>query len=269
MTVVRLPDARDESRFGGKAVELAAALRGGLPVPDGLAVSCDSVEQLVERGRDSTSLLEHTQELDGPYVVRSSGIGEDSTEASFAGQHRTMVNVTTPGGVIDAIGRVFESAHEEGVIAYRADMGIDEPPKIGVVVQTLIDADKSGVLFSRNPVDGSTERVIEASWGLGEAVVDSMITPDNIRMAPGGEILERRVGSKEVYVTPDPDGGTVTQPVPSGKRDRLCLNQEELRALDNLAKRCEDYRSGGHDIEWAIADEELFLLQRRDITTAV
>lgn len=267
MSITDLDDEREDQRFGGKATELGAAVRAGLPVPDGIAVSHGLVEQLVETGNRRSDLVARVEELEAPYVVRSSGIGEDSTEASFAGQHVTVVNIAAPSGVIEAIERVYASSRSEAVMAYRSELGIEEPPKMAVVVQTLVDADKAGVLFSRNPVDGSDERVIEASWGLGEAVVDSMVTPDNYRMRPGGEILERRAGMKDTRVTPAPGGGTKTERVPDDKQEQLCLNDEELRALDGLAKQCDDYRSGGHDIEWAFEDDDLYLLQRRDITT--
>lgn len=267
MTLKRLKNAREVRRYGGKATELGAALRAELPVPDGIAVSHDFVEQLVENGEQQSELVEGINALDGPYVVRSSGIGEDSQEASFAGQHETVVNVVDPEGVIEALERVYASSRSEEVMAYRSKLGIDAPPKMGAVVQTLVEADKSGVLFSRNPVDGSDERVIEASWGLGEAVVDSMVIPDYYRVQPGGTILDRRAGLKDVRVTPAPGGGTETKRVPEAKHERLCLNEGEIRALDELASSCESYRSGGHDIEWAFEDGELYLLQRRDITT--
>lgn len=267
MTVTHLEYATETGLYGGKATELGAALRAGLPVPDGIAISHEFVEQLVEHGDQPSELLDRVGELEGPYVVRSSGIAEDSKEASFAGQHETVVNIVEPIGVVDALERVYASSRSEDVMAYRSDLGIEQPPKMGAVVQTLIAADKSGVLFSRNPVDGSAERVIEASWGLGQAVVDSMVTPDNYRVQPGGEVIERRAGVKDVRVIPAPGGGTETKGVPNGMQDRLCLNDEELRALDTLAERCESYRSGGHDIEWAFEDDALYLLQRRDITT--
>lgn len=268
---MRLPDLEDavddDDRYGGKAVELGAAQRAGLTVPEGIAIAHDSVEALVEDDGRRSRLVERLEEVDGPYVVRSSGVAEDSDAASFAGQHETVINVRDPSGVISALEQVYTSSRSEAVMEYRASRGIDDPPRMGAVVQSLVDADTSGVLFSRNPVTGSDERVVEASWGLGKAVVDSLVTPDNFRVRPGGEIVDRRVGTKDVRVAPSPDGGTVTTPVPDDKRDRLCLTDEDLRELDQLAAHCESYRSGGHDIEWAFEGGDLYVLQRRDITT--
>lgn len=269
MTIVPLRDAAEEQLFGGKATELGAATRAGLPVPEGFAVSYSLLNEVVETGEQRSRLVDRVREMEGPYVVRSSGIGEDSGEASFAGQHLTVINILDPRGVIEGLERVHASARSDGALEYRERLGIEDPPRMGAIVQTLVDADTSGVLFTRNPVDGSTERVIEAAWGLGEVVVDGTVTPDYFRLRPGGDVLERRAGRKDVLVAPSPDGGTVTRRVPDGDRDRLCLTDGELTSLDRLAERCEAYRSGGHDIEWAFADDELHLLQRRDITTRV
>lgn len=268
VTLARLADVPDECRYGGKARELGAAVRAGLPVPDGLAIPADLLEVLVADGAPSATLTNALTALDGPYVVRSSGLGEDSATASFAGQHRTEINVRGTEAVFAALERVHESARSAAVMEYREQLGIEEPPRTGAVVQSMVDADVAGVLFTRNPVDGSHERVVEAAWGLGEAVVDGLVTPDRFRLRPGGEVLERRAGWKDTRVEPAPDGGTRTVRVPAPDQERLCLDDERLGQLEDLAAGCEAYRSGGHDIEWAFADGELSLLQRRDITTA-
>lgn len=267
MTVIELDRADDADRYGGKAAALAAARRAGLPVPDGLALSHAAVESIATGDREPSKLLDRVRGLDGPYVVRSSGVEEDGTDASFAGQHRTVVNVVDAVDVLDALERVLESASSDAVAAYRSDLGIEAPPRIGAVIQTLVEADKAGVLFTRNPVDGSHERVIEAAWGLGAAVVDAKVTPDSVRLRPGGDVIERRAGTKDVQVVPAPGGGTRTVTVPDAKQSRFCLTDDELQALDRLAGQVEAYRDGGHDVEWAFADGELHLLQRRDITT--
>lgn len=267
MPLARLDDATDDRLYGGKARELGAARRAGLPVPDGLAISAEYLDDMVADRRPPSELVDRLAAVPGPYVVRSSGIGEDSAAASFAGQHQTVINVTDPSKVVSALERVHASARSDGALAYRDKLGIEDPPQMGAVVQTLVDADRSGVMFTRNPVDGSDERVVEAAWGLGAAVVDGLVTPDSFRIRPGGDVLERRAGRKQVRVEPAPNGGTTTVDVPEPQWVQLCLTDDDLRALDRLAERCEAYRSGGHDIEWAFADDELALLQRRDITT--
>lgn len=269
MTYPRLEDVPDEDRYEGKARELGAAVNVGLPVPAGIAIPAGTLERRVSAGDRPPALGAAIRDLDGPYVVRSSGIAEDGERASFAGQHRTEINVLDADGVVEALDRVHASARSEAVMEYRQQMGIEAPPRNGAVVQTMMDADVARVLFSQNPVDGSDERVVEAAWGLGPAVVDGMVTPDRYRLRPGGEVVDRQSGDKENRVAPAPDGGTRTESVAEPDRTRCCLDDEQLRTLDGSAEQCETHWSDGHDIEWAFRDGECYLLQRRDITTGL
>ena len=168
--------ALDEAHFGGKAASLARSLRAGLPVPPGFALGTTHVEAVFEGHPEALMHLriEFTR-MAGPCAVRSSAVGEDSEGASFAGQHVTILNVRREDHVADAVLKVRESAHSSSARAYRRTLGMNETPKVGVVVQRMIEPDCAGVMFTKNPVDGSAERVIEASWGLGEAVVAGLV----------------------------------------------------------------------------------------------
>jgi hypothetical protein len=135
-----------------------------------------------------------------------------------------------------------------------------------VVVQSLLDPEAAGVMFTRNPVTGADERVIEASWGLGEAVVSGRVIPDMYRIARSGETLERTPGMKKVAIRSVPDGGTVEEHVPSDLVERLCVDDGQLETLNRLASQCEEVYGSDRDIEWAIAGGELFLLQCRAVT---
>jgi len=139
---------------------------------------------------------------------------------------------------------------------------------VGVVVQSLLDPTVAGVMFTQNPVNGSDERVVEASWGLGEAVVAAQVIPDLFRIARTGEILERTPGLKKIAIRSLPDGGTFEDQVPPELTEALCLSDEDLGKLHALASRCEEVYGPARDIEWAIADGELYLLQCRGITRA-
>jgi pyruvate,water dikinase len=166
---------------------------------------------------------------------------------------------------------VHASGQLAGALSYRATLGLDASCRMAVVVQRLVDADMAGVLFTRNPVTGADERVIEASWGLGEAVVAGLVTPDQYRVARGGVPLERRLGDKDIAVRPGhgPAAPTEEVPVDPALADVHCLGDAELAALDALATMCDDvYGSTDHDIEFAFCDGEVFLLQRRPITRA-
>lgn len=202
--------------------------------------------------------------LPGLCAVRSSAIGEDGAGASFAGQHATVLGVA-PDGVAAAVARVRASAREPGALAYRARLGLRGEPRMGVVVQQIVDADVAGVLFTRDP-RGGVGFVVEASWGLGEAVVAGLVTPDGYRLSRDGAVLERRAGAKDLAVRLAP-GGTHEVPVPDADVARLCLDDGRLAALATLAIACQGAFGPALDLEWAFVGARLFLLQWRPITT--
>ncbi len=210
---------------------------------------------------------EYNARFDGEAVAaRSSSVGEDSQEASFAGQHLTVLNLSSGQALADAVVEVWRSARTAAARAYRAKLGISEAPRIGVVVQRMLSPDCAGVLFTRNPIDRVDERVIEATWGLGEAVVSGLVTPDWYRVRRGGEVLERRAGDKDLAIVSAAEGGTREVPITSDRVSELCLDDGKLEALDALATRCEASFEGASDIEWAFVGEQLYLLQRREVT---
>lgn len=268
MTVVPLREAVDVAAFGGKAVQLGTALRAELPVPDGHAVAAPAVEAIVRGDRTLVDrFMAVACAMDGPIAVRSSAIGEDSAEASFAGQHATKLAVRGAEAALLALREVWESGRTESALAYRRRIGACEEPQVAVVLQRLVPADVSGVLFTCDPVTGADEIVIEAGWGLGEGVVQGLVVPDRFRMARDGQVRERTPGMKPTAVRMADDGGTVTETLPAPLARRICLGYPELRQLHALAARCDAvYGDGPHDIEWAIRDGVLFLLQRRPVT---
>jgi pyruvate,water dikinase len=264
---VPLADALDEAQFGGKAASLARSLRAGLPVPPGFALSTAHVDAVSAGHPEAVTSVRHGfTALAGPCAVRSSAIGEDSQDASFAGQHATVLNVRREDQVVDAVLEVRESAHTESARAYRRTLGMDEAPRIGIVVQRMIEPDCAGVLFTKNPLTGAEERVVEAAWGLGEAVVAGLVVPDNYALDPHGGVLRQIAGEKDIALRPAVEGGTVEEAVADELVNALCLNDEMLRELHGLATRCESYFGRGLDLEWAFAGGRLYLLQCRAIT---
>ena len=141
----------------------------------------------------TAALREAVRPLPTPLAVRSSAVGEDSAGASFAGQHITVLNVPSADDVEAAVREVWWSANSDSAITYRKRLGVFARPSVGVVVQSLLQPDTAGVMFTRNPITGADERMIEASWGLGEAVVSGRVIPDSFRVARSGEVLERPV----------------------------------------------------------------------------
>ena len=265
--VVSLTDATDASRFGGKAAQLALGARSGLPVPPGVALPWPVVESLAAGDDRSARLLgEACARLGDPLVVRSSAVGEDSARASFAGQHLTVLNVRGAAAA-EAVREVWRSASTDTALAYRRRMGLPEAARVGVVVQRMVEADVAGVLFDVDPVTGADEVVVEASWGLGESVVSGIVTPDLFRLAPHGEVVERRLGAKDVELRPAPDGGTHSLAVDAERVEAASLSDDQLRQLHALALRCREVYGGTQDVEWAFGGGELWLLQRRPLST--
>jgi pyruvate, water dikinase len=267
---VALADARDESELGGKAVGLGAAIRAGLPVPEGVALPTTLVAAVAAGGPAAAAGLSGVHDaLPGPLAVRSSCVGEDSAAASFAGQHLTRLSVRSLDQLVDAVAAIWRSGRSESALAYRRKLGLEGAPSMGVVVQRLLDPEVSGVLFTRHPVTGADERVIEATWGLGEAVVQGLVTPDRYRLSPAGEVLERSPGAKRVAIRPRSDGVASSEPVAAHLIDALCLDDARLARLHALARQCEDAFQAPSDIEWAFTNAAPHLLQRRAITSAV
>jgi pyruvate,water dikinase len=267
-TAIELAAAARESEFGGKAVALGLAIRRGLNVPPGIALSTGFVEAVAAgNGPAAGELSALFEAFDRPVAVRSSAVGEDSERASFAGQHRTILNIDSAPELIDAVAAVWRSACADAATPYRERLGITGAPRTGVIVQALVEADTAGVLFTRDPVTDADERLIEASWGLGEAVVAGLVIPDRYRVSRAGEILERTPGVKEVTVTRRSEGGLLVQTVAGEQARQLCLEDAQLLELHQLACRCEETYQGARDLEWAFADGTLHLLQSRAVTS--
>jgi hypothetical protein len=267
--VVPLADAHDESRFGAKATGLGAAARAGLPVPPGYALSGDFVDAVAAGKQEAVDdLVAKTSSLAGPLAVRSSAADEDGADASFAGQHLTLLNVPSIGDVSAAIREIWWSANSDSAITYRKRVGLFTRPSVGVVVQTLLDPDVAGVMFTQNPINGADERLIEASWGLGEVVVAGRVIPDSFRIDRSGTVIERARGMKKIEIRAAADGGTVERPVAADHVEQLCLDDDQLAQLNALADQTERVYGPARDIEWAFAGGRMYLLQCRAVTRA-
>jgi pyruvate,water dikinase len=259
--MIPLASAEDPRRFGGKAAELSRALRAGLPVPRGYALDVDAVEAVVAGGGVTI------RETAVRWAVRSSALGEDGEGASFAGMHVTKLHVPTHE-VGSAVREVHASAHAPAALSYRRRMGVEGVPRMAVIVQEMIPSEVAGVLFTRHPMTGARERVVEASWGLGETVVSGLVTPDHFRLSPTGEVLEHRAGHKDIAIVWSEQGGTREEEIEAARHREPCLDRDRLAALVALAHAVEEAMPGDHDLEWAFArgSARPYLLQRRPIT---
>jgi pyruvate,water dikinase len=237
-------------------------------VPDAVRAGiCERYAELATAGGDA----------DPAVAVRSSALGEDSREATSAGQHETYLCVRGAAGVCDAVRDCWASLYSPEAISYRARVAATGgAPAMGVAVQVMVDAAISGVMFTCNPVSGDPSTVaVNASWGLGLGVVGGDVTPDEYRVSKvTGEVLHRTVGPKQVEYLPDPaKGGTARAEIPAERREQPCLDEEQLGALLDVAKRVERHFGCHQDIEWAIAraantPRNIWVLQSRPVTAS-
>jgi rifampicin phosphotransferase len=248
-------DAEDTERLAGLAKEARSCLQGA-SVPDVL-------------GR---AIAEAYGGLgDGvPVAVRSSATAEDLPGASFAGQQDTYLNVVGVGPVLDAVQRCWASLWTDRAVSYRATNGIDpRGVRLAVVVQRMVDASVAGVLFTANPLTGKRHQaVIDASPGLGEAVVSGSVNPDHFVVDTAtGEIVERRLGDKRVAILAGPGGGTERVELAANEHG-ASLSDDQILALAKLGSRVEEHYGTPQDTEWAIdGGGAVWLLQARPITT--
>ena len=294
--VVSLGDlGRDDvATAGGKAANLGELVRAGFPVPNGFVVTTEAYATAIQplhlniperiAAEDASSIrvgieaapmpAELRTEIANAYAalgtvavaVRSSATAEDLPGAAFAGQQDTYLNVVGEAALIDAVRRCWGSLWTERAIAYRSRMKIDSADvRIAVVLQSMINAEVAGVMFTADPVSGDRETiVVDASSGLGEAVVSGLVTPDHYVLDGRGSIRDYRPGRREVIVSSVPGGGVAHQP---GAPDRIeRLPDTVLADLARLGIEVAKHFGRPQDIEWAYAAGRVWLLQARPMT---
>ena len=257
--------ARDIAVAGGKGANLGELIRAGFPVPDGFVITTDAYD-VAARAADvdprdpsdararltskpvppeiASAIRDAYRALGGPVAVRSSATAEDLPEASFAGQQDTFLDVEGEDALLDAVRRCWASLWNERAVAYRATREVDEEAlRLAVVVQRMVPATIAGVLFTADPITGRRRRAaIDAVRGLGEQLVSGAVNPDHYLVdASTGAVLERR--------------GEI-------------LDDVRLRELAAIGARIEAHFGGRpQDVEWAIDERKLWIVQSRDITT--
>src|SRR5215203_1159056 len=292
----------DLVRAGGKGANLGELIRAGFPVPGGFAVTTAAYDGFVTHNRLGETIARAVREQQGgadirsafeaapippeierailaayrklgevrPVAVRSSATAEDLPGAAFAGQQDTFLNVMGEQALLNAVRRCWASLWTGRAIAYRNRQKIEQQTvKLAVVVQRMVFAEIAGVLFTANPVTGARDEVvIDASPGLGEAVVSGLVTPDHFVLRKrrwGWSIVERRPGRREVIVQAR-SGGSTEHVKGSATTDVPQLPTRALRRLARVGAAIERHFGRPQDIEWAWAGGELFIVQARPIT---
>jgi pyruvate, water dikinase len=300
----------DRPAAGGKAASLGELCRAGLPVPAGFVITTEAFDcaartaglasqidhYLADAPHDADALAAATAAVrerinsapipadvaaavrsacealgDGPVAVRSSAVGEDAADASFAGLQDTYLYVTGEEQVLEHVRRCWASLYNLEAVTYRADHHGGPSPSMAVVVQRMVDPRCAGVMFTCSPTSGDRSVVaIEGSWGLGSVLVSGEVTPDSFVVSKvTGEVVRRTVSVKERLHRRDPaKSGTITADVPQHLCAQPCLTDEQIRSLAELAKKVERHYGTPQDIEWAIEDGTgaLMLLQSRSET---
>jgi pyruvate,water dikinase len=262
----------DENHLGDGI--LSAAAQAQVNEPATLERAAAQIQSLITQGTmpgDIAGLIRQGyNELgtDAPVAVRSSATAEDLPGLSFAGQLETFLNVRGGDAVIDAVRRCWASLWTGRAIGYRQRQGIrPEEVSIAVVVQQLIRAEVAGVVFTANPMTGARdELVINAAWGLGEAIVSGRVTPDTIIInKQTGAIASQEIAVKHVMTT-RLDEGTREEPVPADKRTRAALEPAQALELARLSLTIEQLYGQAMDIEWALCEGRFFIVQARPVT---
>lgn len=266
----------------GIAGEVASRLeRLDVDDPVQLRRMAESLQELIRRARvpddlratilDAYRTLSEREGVEQEYVaVRSSATVEDTAQFSFAGMFESFLNVRGGDELIRRVKDCWASAFGARVLFYRIKQGMLEEAPVAVIVQEMVNAGKSGVLFTVDPASSDPRvLVIEAAWGLGEVVVGGQVAPDHYEVAKETlEIVRKAPGRKDfMIVRDDRTGENVRVDLPEEKAAALVLSDDEVRALAELGRRVEAHYGAAQDAEWAIEDGTVYLVQTRPVTT--
>jgi pyruvate,water dikinase len=273
---------------GGKGACLSRMSAWGLPVPRGFVVCAEAFQEFLGASNghvpDVESILSSVMPRriadairsaygglgdDVPVAVRSSAVCEDGASASFAGQQETFLNVRGTEAVIQRVKECWASFYSPRAVFYRKNKGDAEDTRMAVVVQEMILADKSGVMFTIDPVRKTPGHVvIEAVFGLGEGIVSGLITPDHYVLdRRDGSLVREFVAMQLTAIVDAGEGGTRQIDMPEEQGAARVLDGPQVDRLLQLGLRLERFFGGPQDIEWCTRGDEIFLLQSRPITT--
>ena len=264
----------------GIAEDIFEALKVDVHDPEALSGAAERAKRLVLEAkvpkeiekaiRDRYLEMSKREGKEVLVAVRSSATAEDLPDASFAGQQETFLNILGEDQVFEAVRKCWASLYGARAIFYRIEQGFEhEKVNISVTVQKMINSEKSGVMFSSHPSTGEPHVIIEAAWGLGEAVVSGSVSPDNYVVDRADKkIVSRFVAKKEIMIVRDKKTGkTVTKKVPADKREKVVLSDEEILQLAAQGEALEEHYGIPQDIEWAFEGGKMYILQSRPITT--
>lgn len=202
------------------------------------------------------------------YAVRSSATAEDLPAASFAGQQDTYLNIIGTEAILKHISKCWASLFTERAVIYRMQNGFDHHKvRLAVVVQKMVFPQVSGILFTADPVSSNRKLLsIDASFGLGEALVSGLVNADSYKVR-NGEIIDKKIAAKKLAVYALKNGGTEEQEIEPERQTRQALTDEQILQLARIGRRIEEHFGKPQDIEWCMADDTFYIVQSRPITT--
>ena len=288
VTRLSAPTNSDPSRVGGKAAHLSELLNARLPVPPAYVVNVNAFRAHLAGCTPATSpsppvvsatLAKQLHDAFDQLVrgsgeaiaVRSSALGEDGSAHSFAGQHATYYYITKPA-LEDAVVNCWLSLWSTPAHAYRQQHPHDGDEQFGmaVILQRMVQAESSGVCFTQDPTGHYPDHaLVEATWGLGAALVDGRVSPDRFFVAENGAVSSRRIGRKRFKVAENLNNGSGARldQVPAQQQIKPALDSDQLQAVVELSRQSQRFYNTHQDVEWAFEQGQLYLLQSRPITT--
>ena len=245
------PDDRESIRT--LSAEIRRTLEG-IAIPDAVTAAITSV--VVRLGEQAA------------YAVRSSATAEDLPTLSFAGQQDTYLNIVGPAAILQHISRCWASLFTERAVTYRLRNGFDQRKvHMAVVVQQMVVPDAAGILFTADPVTSNRKvATVEASFGLGEALVSGLVNAD-LYQVRDGEVVAKAVATKRLAIHASPAGGTQEQAIESARQEQPALTDAQVVRLAQLGRRIETHFGNPQDIEWCLVDDDFQIVQSRPITT--
>lgn len=202
------------------------------------------------------------------YAVRSSATAEDLPTASFAGQQDTYLNIIGKESILRHISKCWASLFTDRAVTYRIQNSFDhQRVRISVVIQKMVFPEAAGIMFTADPITGNRKVTsIDASFGLGEALVSGLVNADNYKVR-NGKIINKKISTKEIAIYALKEGGTVEKKIEADLQERQTLTDKEILELEKIGRLIEAYFGGPRDIEWCLYENEIFIVQSRHITT--
>ena len=217
-----------------------------------------------------SEITRHLEQLGekNAYAVRSSATAEDLPTASFAGQQDTYLNIIGKEAILKHISKCWASLFTDRAVIYRFQNGFDHSKvHLSVVVQKMVFPHVAGILFTADPVTSNRKVLsIDASFGLGEALVSGLVNADNYKVRDG-KIIDKKISTKKLAIYALKDGGTKEQEIEPEQQNRQALTDEQILQLERMGRKIEEHFGSPQDIEWCLVDDTFYIVQSRPITT--